>query len=132
MDHEGKDSHRFRANGAASIAVASPTEFAVISQTETPATLADLLAQMPDDLDIVLIEGFKGDGGLAIEVHRGSQPLLAIERSLPGLVAVATDHPKRHKIDVPKFDLSQIDRIAGFIEGRVGLVHPGQAQRQNG
>jgi len=117
MDHRGKDSHRFRSSGAAGVAIASPTEFAVISTTETPMTSADLVAHLPTDLDVVLIEGFKGDGGPTLEVHRGARPLLAPA----GLFAVVTDRPGTHLIDVPQLHLDDISGLAAFLERRLRL-----------
>lgn len=122
MDHRGKDSHRFRSSGAAGVAIASPTEFAVISTTETPMTSADLVAQLPADLDAILVEGFKGDGGLTLEVHRGSRPLLA----LSGRFAVVTDRPGAHAIDVPQLHIDDISGLAAFLERRLELTAIGQ------
>jgi len=123
MDRPGKDSHRFRSSGAAAIAVASPTEFALISTTEQPATIADLVAHLPADLDVILVEGFKGDGGPAVEVHLGARELVAIERpgGLPGLFAVVTDRPGSHEIDVPQFAHDDIAALATFLEERLGI-----------
>jgi len=116
MDRPGKDSHRFRDRGAAAIAVASPTEFAMIASTQAPATVAELTAHLPNDLDVILVEGYKGDGGPAVLVHRGEQPLLSSERILPGLLAVATDRPGMHDTDVPQFDSSDIATLATFLD----------------
>ncbi len=122
MDRPGKDTHRFRESGAAAIAVASPTEFAVISSTRQPATVDELVAHLPADLDVVVVEGYKGDGGPAVEVHRGEHTLLAIERGLSGLIAVATDRPGTHELDMPQLDINDVATLAEFLEQSLNLV----------
>ncbi len=121
MDRPGKDSHRFRTRGAAAIAVASPTEFAVIASTQAPATVAELAAHLPSDLDVIVVEGYKGDGGPAVLVHRGEQPLLSTERILPGLFAIATDRPGAYDMGVPQFNLSDIASLATFLEHELNI-----------
>jgi len=125
MDRPGKDTYRFRASGAAAVAVASPTEFAVVASTARPAAVEDLVAHLPRNLDVIVVEGYKGDGGPAVEVHRGTEKLLGLdEQGLPGLMAIATDRPGSHLIDLPQLDIDDVAAIARFLEDTLGVPRP--------
>ena len=62
---------------------------------------------------------------IRVEVHRGDHPLLATERGLPGLFAVATDRPGGHSVEVPQLHLDDVAALAKLLEERLGLV-PGE------
>lgn len=120
MDRRGKDTFRFRAAGARAIAIASPTERALIATTEHRTTLRELAATLPEDIDFVVVEGWKSEGAPKVEVHRGDAPLLSYAGALDGLIAIATDRPGEHEVAVPQFDLdADIAALCDFILDRV-------------
>lgn len=119
IDIPGKDSYELRKAGAAQVMVASQQRWALM--TETPQQHADpdlatLLMQMnQDQLDIILVEGFKHTRYPKIEIHRPSlqQPLLYLTD--PDILAVATDADTLSAIKLPVLDLNNPQQIASFI-----------------
>ncbi len=123
IDHPGKDSYRLREAGADQVMVASKRRWALI--TETPAAQDDpQLSQLVrhlngDELDLILVEGFRHEAFPKIELHRPSlgHPLMC--GSDNHIVAVATDAPLPERVRVPQLDLNNTSTIAQFILTRV-------------
>ena len=80
------------------------------------ATLAELLSRI-SPCDLVLVEGFKTEAHVKLEVHRRGlgKPLLADED--PRIIAVAGDAPTEHA-RVPWLDLDDAAGIARLIVER--------------
>ncbi len=78
--------------------------------------LDDLLARLDqDELDLILVEGFKHEQFPKIELHRPSvgKPLLFPEDS--SVIAIATDEPLPETPPIPVLDLNQPEQITAFI-----------------
>ena len=124
IDTEGKDSWRHRAAGAKTVILSSSAQFAVLSGTKEELTIEDILRRFVDDIDIMIVEGFKRDQYPKIEVHRGgvSKELLCLND--PSVIALASDEAPRLRIpapDLPMLDLPILDRndaegISNLIE----------------
>ncbi len=112
MDHQGKDTYRHRAAGADMVLAASPGEIAMVKTMDT-AYLDSLLTYF-QDMDIVLVEGFKQEKKPRIEVFRSQihQRPLFPEDNL--LLAVVTDVP--YSARVPVFRFEEIGMICDLIE----------------
>ncbi len=82
-------------------------------------SIDDLLARM-EDVDLLLIEGFKSHRHHKMEVFRASvgKPILCSDD--PTIVAVACD-AHLTDINLPVIDLEDIKAIADFIIGYLGL-----------
>jgi molybdopterin-guanine dinucleotide biosynthesis protein B len=119
IDHEGKDSYRLRKAGAQQTIVASTQRWALINENQTQQTepqLDDLLKQLNhDELDLVLVEGFKHENIERIELHRPSlqKPLLYIND--PRIIAIASDELITDDMGIPLLDINQPRQIADFI-----------------
>jgi molybdopterin-guanine dinucleotide biosynthesis protein B len=121
IDHPGKDSHTLRKAGANEIVIASKHRIASIR--ETPAnqdepSLIDMLSLIQvDQLDLVLVEGFKMEDIPKVELHRKclNKPYLYPQDA--NVIALAedqcTDVP-RHGIEC--LDLDRPVKIADFVE----------------
>jgi len=59
LDHEGKDTARFFDAGAAVVCAHDPTQHFLRARSEGVVPLSDILADLPADLDLVLVEGHK-------------------------------------------------------------------------
>lgn len=119
IDHEGKDSWKMAAAGAAVTAISSPAKTAVIQRHELEPQFEQLLTPFIGKVDILLTEGFKRSSLPKIEAHRQEleQPLLCRgEYDDPSLVAVASN--AELQLDVPCFDLNDALRLTDFIEER--------------
>jgi len=120
VDHAGKDSFRHRAAGATEVLLASRNRFALmheLRETDEPV-LAELLARL-SPVDLVLVEGYKGESHPKIEAHRAAtgNPLIAPDD--PTIRAVASDTAL--SLDRPVFDLNDTQAIVDFILSEVGL-----------
>ncbi len=114
MDREGKDTFRLAAAGARAVGIASARARAVLARTDRPTPLAELCAALPPDLDVVLVEGFKGDGAPKIEVHRRGLPRLADQPGIRQVIACVTDDETR---DTPavRFDHDDLAGVCAFV-----------------
>ena len=120
IDHPGKDSHRLTAAGADTMVITSAEKLAMVKRHTASPPIEDLLAPYFTDVDLVLVEGFRGSSLPKIEVHRKEFRRALIcrgERNDPGLAAVASDEPL--DLDVPVLDLNDPEAIAEFIESLV-------------
>ncbi len=128
VDTPGKDSHEFRKAGAEQVLIASTDRVAWIKEqagTRTEPRLSDLVEFYSDQqLDLIIVEGFKQEPFAKIEVHRASRrtPLLSV--SDEHVIAVATDSPQSLNVGVEVLNLNDYEEIADFVlrqvaEGRL-------------
>lgn len=123
IDHPGKDSHTLRQAGANQMLIASRRRMAWIkefddSHTEPP--LAEALTGLDvDDLDLVLVEGFKHESFPKIELTRRElgKPLLFPDD--PDIIAVASDGPLPQNHELPVLDINDPDQIVTFVVEQV-------------
>lgn len=120
IDTPGKDSYRLREAGANQVVIASKKRVVTIRETvdnEQEPQLEDILENVVfDDLDLVLVEGFKMADIPKIELHRQAlaRPYLYPEDK--NIIAIAQSMPV---VDPPKsiasLDLNKPEQIANFI-----------------
>ncbi len=118
IDQPGKDSYELRRAGATQMLVGSRQRWALMVETDLPdePRLAELLSHLlPDELDLILVEGFKPEQIPKIEIHRPSRgkPLLATNDT--SIVAIATDAQPAEATDLPILDLNAPASVANFI-----------------
>jgi molybdopterin-guanine dinucleotide biosynthesis adapter protein len=116
VDQPGKDSYLHREAGAREVLVASSRRFALMHElrgAEEPG-LAELLGRM-SPADLILVEGFKRDAHVKIEVFRtaNEKPLLYPED--PTIAALATDAVDDLPLHLPHAHLDDIAAIARLI-----------------
>ncbi len=128
IDKKGKDSYEHRVAGATDVLITGAKRWALLHENrDAPEpSIDDLLARM-EEVDLVLIEGFKSHGHQKMEVHRPEvgKPLLCGDD--PTIVAVASDADLAD-VDLPVIDLEDIEAVADFIIGHTGL----EAEVRNG
>jgi molybdopterin-guanine dinucleotide biosynthesis protein B len=116
VDQPGKDSYLHREAGAREVLVASDRRFALMHELRgaPEPTLGELLRRM-SPADLVLIEGFKRDAHVKIEVHREAtrKPWLYPEDN--SIAAVATDAREGAPAHLPHAHLDDIQAIAGLL-----------------
>jgi len=113
IDHEGKDSWRHFQAGARATLISSPEKFAMVRRVDKEWGLPELVAQMGDDADIFLTEGYKGAASPKIEVVRGersSEPICSPDQ----LIALVTDLDL--DLGVPRFDINDYNGICDLLE----------------
>ena len=91
VDRPGTDSFRHRAAGAGQVILATPRRWALMTELSGPEpALAGLVARL-GPCDVVLVEGFKGEGHPRIEAHRLATGRAPMAPGDPGIRAVASD-----------------------------------------
>ncbi len=123
VDRKGTDSYRHRAAGAQEVVLASGNRIAIMQELRgaPEPSLTELLARMRP-VDLILVEGYKGELHPKIEAHRAAagQPLIAPND--PTIRAIATDTPL--DLDRAQFDLDDTGAIADFIAADLNLDAP--------
>jgi len=125
VDQPGKDSMRLRKAGADQMLVASRKRVVLIKehpQEHQEPRLGEVLeALAPDQLDLVLVEGFKREAIPKIELHRAelSKPFLFPQD--PNVIAIATDTSAMPEgaATIPHLPLQEPERVADFIVAQV-------------
>ena len=69
IDHPGKDSHRLTAAGADTMMITSAEKLAMVKRHAASPPIEELLERYFSDMDLVLVEGFRGSSLPKIEVH---------------------------------------------------------------
>lgn len=124
LDREGSDTWRFAQAGGDVIGLVGPHGLALMERTGAEPPLEEMLERLPADVDIVLVEGYKGRALPKIDV-RGSEPDRAIRG--PGeLLAVVAAEPQPGE-DAPVFGPEEVEALADLLERR-GLL----ARRRSG
>ena len=70
LDHPGTDTWRFQQAGSDVVAIVGADRFAFVERRQSPPDLAALMARLPDDIDLVITEGFKQASTPKFEVVR--------------------------------------------------------------
>ena len=122
IDQPGKDSYKLRKAGASKMLIGSANRWALMADAEKEQefTLDDHILRLDqDNLDLILVEGFKLETIPKIELTR---PSLGNDLFFPNdanVIAIATDEPLTVKTDLPMLDINNPDQIVAFICERV-------------
>ena len=118
IDQPGKDSYILRKAGACEMLIGSASRWALMVDAEKDQefSLHDHIRRMDqDNLDLILVEGYKLEAIPKIELTR---PSLGNDLFFPNddnVIAVATDEPLSIETDLPMLDINNPDQIAAFI-----------------
>ena len=133
IDVPGKDSWRQTQAGSVHTVIASPDKIATIRQLKHELEFSEILATM-DDVDIVVVEGYRHSGIPSIELFRKDNPRdadpanddearIRTALELGDAIGVATDNEKTAAIaldlGLPVFGLADVSPIVDFIEQRI-------------
>jgi len=77
LDRQGTDTWRFTQAGADVVGLVGPDGLALMEHTRDEPPLEEMLARLPRDLDLVIVEGYKGLALPKIEVRAdvGASPV---------------------------------------------------------
>ena len=120
IDHPEKDSYKIRKAGAQQILISSQKRWAIIHEHEnedSELNLQQALEQLSvDNIDFVIVEGFKSAPISKIEIHRPvlGKPLISAKDNF--IIAIATDDPNNIETSLPLLDLNDAAQIARYIE----------------
>ncbi len=117
IDKPGKDSYELRKAGASQVLIASEKRLALVTEYEQPvkADLVGLVNKLDlDNIDLVLVEGFKNKPFPKIEIHRAAAGSKLIFPKDNNVIAVASDE-RLDTGDLPLLNLNETEEVAGFI-----------------
>lgn len=116
IDHEGKDSWRHKKAGATVTVIASPRQVALIEDTNRDFEIGDLSERYIRDVDIVLVEGYKGNPYPKVEVYRSELKRELLSSEKDNLIAVASDVPLQ--LNIPVINIDDFHKLVDLIESR--------------
>ena len=118
VDQPGKDSYEHRKAGACEVIVSSARRWVQMHELGdgAEATLAQLLARV-SPCDLILIEGFKTERHLKMEVFRQATGKTPLHPEDQRIVAIASDQSFPNA-GVPVVDLNHIAAVADLIYER--------------
>lgn len=71
VDVEGKDSWKYAQAGANPVVLSASDQYAIfVSTPQGELTRDELVAKIADDVDMVIVEGFRAEADGAVEVYR--------------------------------------------------------------
>jgi molybdopterin-guanine dinucleotide biosynthesis protein B len=114
IDQPAKDSWRHARAGSRHVIISAPEKIASYRHLERELSLDEVVAGI-DDVQIILVEGYKGAGKPSVEVVRAANKLQLVGDP-QHRIAVAADIPL--DVAVPQFDLNDDQGIADLIEER--------------
>lgn len=115
IDKPGKDSYLHREAGASEVLVASTHRWALMHELrgEAEPGLGELLCRFTP-VDLILVEGFKRDPHVKIEVHRAANGKAWLYPEDPSIGAVVSDVPPPGG-PLPWVGMDDLDGIAGLV-----------------
>jgi len=119
MDVPGKDSWRHKMAGAEKTIISSPNRIGIVMDTDHDHNPEEL-SQFMSGMDIILMEGFKGEDLPKLEIFRKEihdRPICLEDKNL---IAMVTD--ENLDINVPKFGLDEMKELAEFIAGYFNIA----------
>ena len=118
LDTPGKDSYELRKAGASQVAVTSPNRWVLITEKDESKdpSLQEMLEHLDhDQLDLILVEGFKYERIPKIELIRSALDCPLLYPTDPDVIAVATDQELAVPTALPLFDISDETAITEFV-----------------
>ena len=117
--HPEKDSYKIRKAGAQQILISSKNRWAMIHEHQnenSELTLQEALLHISiDNIDLVIVEGFKSAPIAKIEIHRPALGKPLISANDKCVIAIATDEPSKIESNLPLLDLNDTEMIADYI-----------------
>ncbi|MCK8514887.1 molybdopterin-guanine dinucleotide biosynthesis protein B [Methylonatrum kenyense] len=119
VDYPGKDSHVLRGAGAGQILISSGHRRVLIQEKATekdPQLIEELALLDQDELDLILVEGFRDEPIPKLEVYRRELARGFRFPRDPAVLALATDTPPPGGgRDITALDLNDVDGVLGFV-----------------
>ena len=117
IDIPGKDSYELRQAGAAQTLITSPHRWALIQENQqiiANSLIENIELLDTENLDIILVEGFKQSAFPKIELYRSSLQKPLLYPNDTNIIAIATDDQNAQHT-IPVLDMNNTDEIIDFI-----------------
>ena len=118
VDQPGKDSYELRKAGACPLVLTSSRRRVIFfdhPEPKEPSLGEELVFFERENLDILLVEGFKREAFPKIEIHRPSLGLPPLYPDDPWIIAVASNAPLVPPPDIPVLNLGNPNEVTEFI-----------------
>ncbi len=115
IDHEGKDTYKYYHSGADSIALTSQDEIAVIKRVTDPPGISEIIAKYLNDVNIVFVEGYKGDYYPRIKIVDLKET--KTDRNDPDIELILI----RENLKMKRFSTEDTNKALDFIENIIHL-----------
>ncbi len=117
LDQKGKDSQKMFAAGAHQVIIASSKQWAIINKIDNEEPpLEELLRHSKDNIDIILVEGWKFSKIKKIEVYRKILKKEMLSSQDKNFIAIATDEKQLSiKTKIPILNINDTRQIGNFI-----------------
>jgi molybdopterin-guanine dinucleotide biosynthesis protein B len=130
IDTEGKDTWRHAKAGASTVLSVAPKELAVIKKVETKNyTLEQIVTEIPDETDIILIEGFKSLVGQDMTVPKivatktDDEILEALERYKNIIAFIGHIPDQKIETEIPFIDaLKEPEKFVELVNNKVAVL----------
>ncbi|VCU70155.1 Molybdopterin-guanine dinucleotide biosynthesis adapter protein [Pigmentiphaga humi] len=117
VDKPGKDSYRHREAGASEVLVASGRRWALMHELRDEAEpRLDELLRLFSPVDFILVEGFKRDPHVKIEIYRESNRKPWLYPEDPGIEALVSDAAPPGGAALPVVAPHDLGAIAALVE----------------
>ena len=113
MDTPGKDTWRHKQAGAQVVLLSSPVGIGLIQDTAEDTPVEDLVSRHFQNVDLVVVEGYKWSTLPKIEVFRGAVYDEPMQEPGETLIAMVSDVEIRQ--DLPWFKYDEIGSLVEFI-----------------
>ncbi|KPV65512.1 MAG: molybdopterin-guanine dinucleotide biosynthesis protein B [Candidatus Bathyarchaeota archaeon BA1] len=127
IDTEGKDTWRYARAGALAVVSVAPNEIATIKRVDTTNyCLEEIVRGCKDDVDIIILEGFRKlvekDPAVPkiVAVKTNEEAMEASKRYKPMLTLVGTIPTEAAKLKIPYIDMiKEPERLVNMVDRRV-------------
>jgi molybdopterin-guanine dinucleotide biosynthesis protein B len=138
IDTEGKDTWRHAKAGASAVLSVAPKELATIKKVDTKNyTLAQLIAEVPDEIDVIIIEGFKNLVGQDITIPKivatktADEISEALERYKNILAFIGQKPDEQTDIEIPFVDiLKEPEKLVDLVNNKVEVLVERKRKRE--
>jgi molybdopterin-guanine dinucleotide biosynthesis protein B len=130
IDTEGKDTWRHAKAGASTILSVAPNELTAIKRVDTTEyTLEQIVAEFQDEVDVIMLEGFKGLAGQdatipkLVAVKTVDEISEALERYKNILAFIGPIPDEKVKTEIPFIDVPKApEKLVDLVNQKVAIL----------
>lgn len=138
IDTEGKDTWRHAKAGATAVLSVAPKELAIIKKVSTKKrTLSKLIAEFPDEVDVIILEGFKDLVGQdmtipkVVAVKTFDEASAALEQYKNILAFISYTSDAKAESEIPFVDIKkELEKLVDLVNRKVSVLVERKRKRQ--
>jgi len=138
IDTEGKDTWRHAKAGASTILSVAPNELTTIKKVDTKKyTLEQLISEIPDQTDIIIVEGFKSLVGEDMTIPKivatktDNEISAALERYKNIIAFIGHIPDRKVETDIPFVDaINETEKLVELVHKKVAVLVERKQKRE--